>query len=595
MPGVEYWAWRAGTSGFVVVAMLVSLVAAASATTYVPISDDALYEQAEVIAELVILGRLPAVAGRPPTTEYHAIVDNVIKGDLESSSIVVASPGGEAGDGRELVVVGAPRFDRGERVLAFLQRDPSGSYGFVHLGLGVFSKVGGGRRALAVRRAGGARLVDLGLEPTLELVRSYPRFVRWLERRAEGRRSAGDYRHARARTFAAPYRLVEIAGKNVRWFEFDIDKSVNWSIRNTESSDSQIYFVDALNVWSRAPVSLRLVSGTSSTAGLLRNDNVNAIIFGDPNGTVPGTFICPDGGLVAISGFWFSDAGGQYMGRQFRRIQEADIVINDGADCILNNNPRSSAELFTRQLGFSLGINFSNVASATMSPAMHNDGRGAFLTPDDIAALEYLYGTGTSSDPEEPDPEPEPDRVQAPSNLKVTTPKARVVRLRWKDNSKDETRFEIWRRIGGKKWKLWQTKPANTRSMKSGDARPSVTYTFRVRAQKGNLYSEFSNEVTVTMPSGKLAPPEKLAVETTSATTGFLTWEDRTKGEKLFQIERRESDGEWSLWSTAEANATSQGFDDGIAGATYSFRIRAKKGSKVSDWSNEAMVTMPSS
>ena len=91
MSGVEVPTFRLGVSGVIVLAVLLSPAGPAKATTYLPMSDATLADQAEVIAELVILGRLPAVAGRAPVTEYHAQVANVIKGDLDASAIVVAS------------------------------------------------------------------------------------------------------------------------------------------------------------------------------------------------------------------------------------------------------------------------------------------------------------------------------------------------------------------------------------------------------------------------------------------------------------------------------------------------------------------------
>ncbi|MFQ5527561.1 MAG: fibronectin type III domain-containing protein [Thermoanaerobaculia bacterium] len=587
----------AGAGALALALLIVASVGAAGAVTYVQIPDEVLFQQADVIAEVSIVGELPPLAGAVPITQYQVSVETVIKGSVAASTLVVSSPGGVAADGRELVVPGAPRFAPGDRVLAFLTGEEDTGYGLLHLGMGAFHRVGSGSRFLAVRPFAGEALLDSDLEPAIEVVRDYDRFVRWLERRQRGVRKRADYFLPRARFVAAPYRLVKVGGKNVRWFEFDDCKTVDWRSRNTTTSNTQPLFVQALNVWSRDPVSLRLVGGTNSTSGLLRSDNVNAIIFGDPNNSLPGTFVCPNGGVIGLVGFWLSNQTGRYEGRQYTRLREADIVINDGTECLLNNNRLATAELFTMELGFSLGIDISDKANATMG-RFHNDGRGASLTADDIAALEALYGSGTCSDPgpgpdPDPDPDPDPKGVDAPSKLKVKTPKATRVRLRWKDNSKDETQFEIWRRIGEKKWKLWETKPANKRSMKSKDVRAGATYTFRVRARRGDELSEFSNEVTVTMPLGKLAAPENLEVEATSPTTGLLTWEDKTDGEKLFKVERREGDGEWASWRTADANATMLEFDDGVSGATYSFRIRAKKGSKVSDFSNEATVTMP--
>ncbi len=593
MVGAKPSAGRTGLMLAALVFLVLCSAAPSRAVTYVQMRDEALYEQADAIADIVIVRQLPELAGRAPETQYYAAVENVIKGRLVSSTIVLTSLGSPSLEGGKLIVPGAPRFEDGDRVLAFLAGDGDRGYRLLHVGLGAFFKVGTGRRAVALRRFAGATLLDPDLQPAVELVRNYNGFVNWLDRRGRGIKRAPDYFLTRQSALTAPYRLVRVGGMNVRWFEFDDGKTVNWRILNSAFSNTQPQFVEALKVWSRDPVSLHLASGTNSKAGLLRSDKVNAIIFGDPNNSLPGTYTCPAGGIVGLAGFWFSNLTGRWEGRTYRRIREADIVINDGADCLLNNNRRGTAELYTQQIGFSLGIDASNNPNATMSTNLHNDGRGAFLTADDIAALEALYGKASDPEPEEPDPGPEPEQVARPTKLKVKTPKANVVRLRWKDNSKDETGFEIWRRIGDKKWKLWKIKGATKKSLKATDVKPGATYSFRVRARKDDLFSQPSNEVTVTMPLKRLASPEDLAAEATSSTTGTLTWSDKTSGEKLFQIERKEGDGEFGTWMTADANTTSLDFDDGMSGATYTFRMRAKKGSIVSEYSNEASVTMP--
>ena len=62
--------------------LVLSSVGTVGAVTYVQMPDEALYEQADVIAEVTILQQLPGLAGNPPVTEYYAVAKNVIKGDV---------------------------------------------------------------------------------------------------------------------------------------------------------------------------------------------------------------------------------------------------------------------------------------------------------------------------------------------------------------------------------------------------------------------------------------------------------------------------------------------------------------------------------
>lgn len=92
-----------------------------SATSYVPMTDEALVDQAPVIAVVEIQDSGPGQDGARPFTGYRAWVERVLKGPMASGQwITVRVPGGARADGLTLWIWGAPRFEPGERALLFL-------------------------------------------------------------------------------------------------------------------------------------------------------------------------------------------------------------------------------------------------------------------------------------------------------------------------------------------------------------------------------------------------------------------------------------------------------------------------------------------
>src|SRR5688572_33204460 len=102
------------TAGRLALALLAALPVAA--TSYVPMTDEALVDQAPVIAVVEIQGSGPGSDGSRPFTGYRVRVERVLKGAMASGlRITVRVPGGARTDGLKLRIGGAPRFARGER------------------------------------------------------------------------------------------------------------------------------------------------------------------------------------------------------------------------------------------------------------------------------------------------------------------------------------------------------------------------------------------------------------------------------------------------------------------------------------------------
>src|SRR5262245_33726072 len=92
-----------------------------SATSYVPVTDEALVDQAPMIVVVEVQDSGPAPGDARPATLYRARIERVIKGAMAPRRVVpIRVPGGVRGDGMALRIWGAPRFERGERALLFL-------------------------------------------------------------------------------------------------------------------------------------------------------------------------------------------------------------------------------------------------------------------------------------------------------------------------------------------------------------------------------------------------------------------------------------------------------------------------------------------
>lgn len=390
------------TARLLALALLAALPA--SATSYVPMTDEALADQAPVIAVVEVQGSGPGQEGTRPFTGYRVRVEKVLKGAMASGlRITVRVPGGTRSDGMTLRIWGAPRFTPGERALLFLSPRVDGTYDILHLMLGAFHEVD----RLALRDLSEAEATARpGEPPAPEMLRDFDRFVRWIAARSRGMRSRADYLVAAT---PALRRITEnfsfLGGIHQRWFEFDDGISVEWYAHQDGQpgfpGGGFAEFQAAIAAWNDLPdsnIAYTYAGTTTDTTGFQAHDNVNAIIFDDPNNEAPGVFSCSSPGrgegILAIGGTWFDDSTTP------ARIANADIVTNENFSCWLDdsNGSKKAEQVFAHELGHTLGLGHSIVDQAIMRSFAYNDGRGAALNPDDQAAAFFLYGTPTPTD-----------------------------------------------------------------------------------------------------------------------------------------------------------------------------------------------------
>ena len=526
-----------GIAVAVLLATTVSIAPPVAAVTYVLPSDESMVDGTPTIVFGRVLSARPATDDvRWPATDVTVEVEEVLKGTVAGSRIVVRQPGGARPDGLAMRIAGLPMLREGERVLLFVS-ERNGVFRTVDFALGIFfeTRVAGGT---LLEREASLREDVLALErqdradrDALLGPRQGERFRRWIGERAVGVERPADYFVPESEivrdpmAVRSPYRFIrtgpdcEYADWSIRWTEFEQGDYVGFHVQDIggvtafgySQQDVTREVGDAMRAWnndSGSRVDLRYFR-TPVPPEPPGYRGRNLIMFEDPYNEQPGA------NTLAWANTWSTCDNtpvrrpSPYDSYSDVRIVQSDIIFRRGIEQYLRQvDPRdwvmraNFEGILAHELGHSLGFDHpcgddesgecrtAATREAIMRATAHGDGRGARLSSDDLAILRILYPEAASTRP-----------PAAPTSVRVMPTNGTTARVTWTDRSWDEEGFAVWNRLTGAGWEIALRTRANVEEAYVHGLRPGGRYDFLVRAYRGDLYAD-SDPVPVTMPRG---------------------------------------------------------------------------------------------
>ena len=257
-------------------------------------------------------------------------------------------------------------------------------------------------------------------------------------------------------------------------------------------------------------------------------------------------------------------------------------------------NRENKTGLFYREASGPVPANtqyiFITVTFTNVTKPSSNDYNYGFA--DDLAIVLYKNQTYLPMVVRPPSP------PAAPSNLTAAAVSSTAINLSWKDNSDNESGFQIERApINTSLFALVTTTGANVTSYQNSGLTPNTGYTYRVRSINSGGVSAYTTTASATTPIAPPAAPSGLNASGTTANTTTLKWTDNANNETGFELQMATGTGGFLMIKGADvltSNTNQTTVSSLSPGTTYKFRIRAVNQGGNSTYSNEVQVTTQS-
>jgi outer membrane protein assembly factor BamB len=173
--------------------------------------------------------------------------------------------------------------------------------------------------------------------------------------------------------------------------------------------------------------------------------------------------------------------------------------------------------------------------------------------------------------------------INPPSNSTAKATSSTQIVLGWKDNSNNESGFNIERKTGNcgsaNPWMLISTKNANTTTYTDSGLFPNTTYSYRILAFNTYVNSSYCTCSSATTGlTGTPNSPTNLTATSVSSKQVNLKWKDNSTDERGFRIYRRIGQSAWTLLKTTDANVISYSdltATDNSSKTSYQYYVRA--------------------
>jgi PKD repeat protein len=514
--------------------VVVLAAVAGSATTIVLPTDEQLVAKTPLIVQATVVSSEPVERDGRIWTETHLSVEKALKG-AASGTLIVRELGGEI-DGRITRIYGAPAYEQGQRVLAFLIATPRGDYQTMDLFLGKFAE----ERTLSGQRlwtreviVDEVNLLDASFKPIAarNVQRDAAGFETFIREHVAGLKPAAmtygvenpviDGSLEKPGTGKIKPTFTTISEPNIyRWFAMDNGASVRWYSHGTQSgySGGGVNEVTrALSVWnSYASAKINfLYSGTGSgQPGSVSGgpNGVNEILFSDPRSDIAGSF--SGSGVVGLGGFngvsgsqswtptFSADANHTQKAYSAGNIAEGNLAIQDGVSPAAGISSTTLAEILAHEFGHTLGFGHSSDSFALMYSSVTH--LGPSLRADDQLGARWLYPNGNQSGGT---PTPTPVTApSAPTSVRATLLTTTSVSLQWTDNANNESGFYVYLAFsGGAYSRVSGTIAANATSANVTGLSPG-SYSLAVAAYNSAGETR-SSAVTITVPNPNTTTP----------------------------------------------------------------------------------------